>query len=381
DPWHEGFVRGVVEDITTALSDFPWLTVSARSSSSTYKGWAVDIRRAGQSLGVNYILEGSIRDSGDRIRVTARLVDAVDEASLWASHFDIWDDDVVVLQDLITARVVSEIGAKLEQFEIDRTRRLSDIDNPISCYMRGLGSLYKWTREGIENALGHFHKAIQLDPEFPAPYGMSAYCYVQRKSYGWISNRHEANTECLRLVQRASELSGTDGLTLARAAHAVASVVDDPDMGELLIEQALRLNPSLAIGWYVSGWISIFRGDHRRAVDHLTRAKNLSPYDPLLFKMNAALAYAYFFLGNYEQASVFAAKGMRVRPTYLTGMRGAAACHALAGRLDEARMLMARMHQHDPALSLSNLSTLVPFQRSEDMGRWADALGIAGLPE
>ena len=325
DPIREGFVNGLAEDITTALSHYPWLSVSARSTSFTYKGWAVDIREVKQALGVNYILEGSVRESDNNVRVTARLIDAEVGANLWASQFDAWHEDLLALQDRITTRVVSEIGANLEQFEIARARRTVGDRDAVSCYMRGLGSLYTWTQCGVENALGHFRQATHLEPEFAAPYAMAAYCYVQRKSYGWISDRHEELSECARLVQRVAELRTSDPLTLARAAHAIASVIDDAGTGEWLIERSLRLCPNLAAGWYVSGWIKLFQGDHRAAIGHLTRAVQLSPYDPLLFKMHAALTYAYFFLDDYEQASVFAAKALRVRPVYLTAMRGAAA--------------------------------------------------------
>ena len=381
DPSHTGFVNGLVEDITTALSHIPWLAVSARSASFAYSGWAVDIRQVRTGLGANYVLEGSVRDANNRIRVTARLIDTETGSSLWASRFDVWREDVFDLQDLISARVVNEIGARLELREIERAEQSSDSVDPVDHYMRGLGGLYTWTRDGVDRALGQFQQAIRLDPEFAAPYGMAAYCYVQRKSYGWTSNRSKEAVECGDLVQRASELRRADGLTLAKAAHAISVVVDDTDSGEQLVEDALRRHPNLANAWYVSGWIKLFQGDHRLAADHLTRAIKLSPSDTLLFKMEAALSYAHFFLSDYEQASVYAAKALRARPNYLTAMRGAAACQALSGRLGEARRLMSQVRKHDPALCLSNLAELIPFHRSQDVMKWTDALGLAGLPD
>jgi TolB-like protein/tetratricopeptide (TPR) repeat protein len=381
-PEQEGFVSGLVEDITTALSQFPWLSVIARSSSFTYKGWAVDIKHVGRDLGVHYVLEGSVRETANRVRVTARLLDTRTGTHLWANRFDVWHEDIFVLQDQITVSVVGEIGPKLEQLEIERARRKQpETLDPSHCYLRGLGSIYQWTREGMSDALCQFQKAIQIDPEFASAYGMAAYCYVQRKSYGWISDRAQERAECARLAQRASELAMNDGVALSKAAHAVASVVDDVDSGAVLIDRALKLNPGLAAGWYVSGWIRLFLGEPETAIEHLTRAMHLSPFDPLIFKMHAAIGYAYFFIGRYDDASVMVTKAIRARPSYLTAVRGAAASHALAGRRGRAHKLMAQMHELDPALRVSNLSDLIPFRRSEHFLRWADALRKAGLPD
>jgi tetratricopeptide (TPR) repeat protein len=153
------------------------------------------------------------------------------------------------------------------------------------------------------------------------------------------------------------------------------------DSGALFIERALRLNPGLAAAWYVSGWVRLFLGEPATAIEHLTRALRLSPFDPLAFKMHAALAYAHFFAGRYDDASARAASALLTRPNYLTAVRAGAASHALAGRLDKARNLMAHMRKCDPALRISNLTELVPVCRSRDFDRWAGGLHKAGLPD
>ena len=382
DSEHEGFINGIVEDITTALSQFPWLSVVARSSSFAHKGWAVDIRHVRRALGVHYVVEGSVRRSQQCARVTARLIDALTGTCLWANRFEVWHEDIFSLQDQITTNVVGAIGPRLEQVEIERARRKpSESLDSLRCYLLGMGHVYQWSRDGMNDALSLFHRAIQVDPEFASAYGMAAYCYVQRKSYGWITDRARETTECARLACCAAELAKDDASALSKAAHAIASVARDIDSGAVFIDQALKLNPNLAAGWYVSGWMRLFLGDPQLAIEHLTRAVSLSPFDPLTFKMHAALAYAHFFAGRYDDAAAMAGTALRAQPNYLTAVRAAAASHALAGRLDKARQLMAYMRKRDPALRISGLNDLVPLCRSEDFSKWVDGLQKAGLPE
>ena len=382
NPDLEGFVDGIVEDITTALARYRWLSVAARSSSFAHRGWSVDIRHVERDLCVHHVLEGSVRTIEGRVRITARLIDTATLTCRWANRFDLWLEDIVTLQDHITASVVGAIGPKLEQVEIARARRRPpESPDSTGCYLRGMGSLYQWSREGIADALSHFQRAIEIDPEFAGAYGMAAYCYVQRKSYGWITDRAKENAECERLARRAAELAGDDAFALSKAAHAIATVMGDVDSGAVFVEQALRLDPNLAAAWYVSGWIRLILGEPEVAVEHQAHAIRLSPCDPLILKMRAALAYAHFFAGRYDDASTMAASALCVRPTYLTAVRGAAASHALAGRLAESRRLIARMHELDPALRVSNLPDLIPFHRSDHFAKWADALRRAGLPD
>jgi TolB-like protein/Tfp pilus assembly protein PilF len=382
DPEQQPFVDGLVEDITTELSRFCWLSVMARRFGFTHERWAVDIKQARRGFGVHYLLDISVRRAGDRVRVTASLIDTTTETHLWAQRYDARHNDVFSLQDQITTNVVGAIGPKLEQVEIERARQNAHAGlGSVDYYLRGMGNVYKWSRDGINDALSQFHKAIHLDPGFASAYGMAAYCYVQRKSYGWIVDQPKETAECARLAYRTAELAQGDGAALAKAAHAIASVARDIDSGTLFIERALKLNPSLAGAWYVSGWIRLFRGEPRMAIEYLTRAIQLGPCDPLTFKMHAALAYAHFFEGRYDDASTMAANALRTRPNYLTAVRAGAASHALAGRLDKARNLMTHMHKRDPALRISNLMDLLPFFRSQDFTRWAGGLHKAGLPD
>ena len=262
DPAQRYFVDGVVEDITTALSQFRWLFVIARSSSFTYEGRAVDVKQVGRELGVRYVLEGSIRKAANRVRITAQLIDATTATHLWADRFDGAIEDIFDLQDQLTASVVGAIGPKLERAEIERAKRKpTDSLDAYDHYLRGMDKVYQWTRQSIAEALALFHQAIRVDPGYASAYGMAAYCYVQRKSYGWFVDRPEEVAEAVRLARQAAALGKDDAVALSKAAHAFASLIGDAESGVAFIDQALQLNPNLAAGWYVSGWLRIFFGE------------------------------------------------------------------------------------------------------------------------
>jgi tetratricopeptide (TPR) repeat protein len=182
----------MVEDIITNLSRIKWLFVIARNSSFTYKGRAIDVKQVGRELGVRYVLEGSVRKAGTRVRITGQLVEASTGAHLWADRFDGALEDVFELQDHVTSSVVAAIAPKLEQAEIERSRRkpTNNLD-AYDYYLRGVDNLYSQTRESTSEALRLFHKAIELDPEFASAYAMAAFCYSQRKAFGWVTNRSQ----------------------------------------------------------------------------------------------------------------------------------------------------------------------------------------------
>ena len=382
DRKHQEFVHAIVEDISAELSQFCWLSVVARSALNPYEGWTVDIKQSERDSSVHYVLEGSVRRKDKHLRVVARLIDAATGLYLWARRFDLEYGDDFKIQDQITVDVVGAIAPKLEKIEIDRASRSSpEKPDPVQCYLGGLGQVYQWSRDGIDNALSMFRKANELDPEFAPAYGMAAYCYIQRNSYGWIGNRQQETIECEASARRAAALAKNDALTLSKAAHAIAYFVGDLDSGAVFVDQALKANPNLGSAWYVSGWIRLFLGKTKEGTEHLERAICLSSCDPLIFKVRAGLGYAYFLAGRYDEAAALTLDALGARPGYLTAMRGAAASHALAGRLDEARKLMARIHARDPSLRVSSLPDLMPFSREQDFGRWTDGLRKAGLPD
>jgi TolB-like protein len=286
DPEQEYFADGMVEEIITALSRFRNLFVIARNSSFTYKGRAVDVKQVGRELGVRYVVEGSVRKVGNRVRITGQLVDATTGGHLWADRFDGTLEDIFELQDRVTASVVGVIAPRLEQVEIERARRKpTESLDAYDYYLRGKASFHQATNASISEALGLFYRAIELDPEYAAAYGMAAWCYIRRKSNRWMTDPVKEITETARLVRRALDLGREDAVALCTAGHALAYVVGDLDQGAVLLDQAVALNPNLSIALNLAGWVKLFLGELDAAIDFQERAIRLSPRDPQIFLM------------------------------------------------------------------------------------------------
>ena len=223
DPEQEYFADGVVEDIISALSHIRWLFVIARNSSFTYKGRAVDVKQVGRELGVRYVLEGSVRNAANRVRITGQLIDATTAAHLWADRFEGTLDDIFALQDQITASVVGAIAPQLERAEIERAKRKpTESLDAYDYYLRGRTHLNQGTREAIGEGLPLFYKAIELDPDFASAYAMAAWCHFWRKVNGWMTDRTQEIAEGTRLARRAVELGKDDAVALTRGGHALA---------------------------------------------------------------------------------------------------------------------------------------------------------------
>jgi len=381
DPEQEYFSDGMVEEIITALSQMRWLFVIARNSSFAYKGKFPDIRQVGRELGVRYGLEGGVRKSASRVLITGQLIDTATGAHLWASRFEGGLEDAFDLQDSVTSSVIGAIAPKLEQAEIARARRKpTESLDAYDFYLRGMASVYRWTKEGVSEALGLFDKAIERDPSFAAAYGVAAWCYFWRMANGWMTDRPREIAEANRLAAKAAEFGKDDAVALTFGGLALAATSGDMEAGLALIDRALLLNPNLASAWSASGLIRI-NIDPALAIDHLARAMRLSPLDPLMFFMQTYAAAAHLLVGQFDKAWPLAEKATRDQPHYLTAIRIAAASNAMAGRLDEARSYVARALHLDPGLRISTLKDRVPALRAGVLARYVDALRKAGLPE
>jgi TolB-like protein/tetratricopeptide (TPR) repeat protein len=382
DPEQEYFADGVVEDIITALSRFRSLFVIARNSSFTYKGRAVDVKQVGKELGVRYLLAGSVRKSGDRLRIAGQLIDARTGAHLWADRFDGAVANVFELQDEVTDKVVGAINPAVEQAEIDNARRTEKMNpDAYDQYLRGMAQIYLFTREGNEAAFPLFVRATELDPEFATAHAMAGWSFVQRKSHGWSKDYPTEAEQARQYAETAVDLARDDAVVLARAGHTLAYMVGDLDRGKLFIDRALSLNPNLAAAWYVSGWLRIWLGDPELALDHLARVVRLSPRDAMMPGIQGATAFALFFAGRVDEAAALAEEILRERPGFHQALRAAAMSHSLAGRFDEARRAMTRLREVDGRLRISNLRELSPLRREQDIARYEEGLRKAGLPE
>jgi TolB-like protein len=382
DPEQDYFADGVVEDIIAALSRMRWLFVIARNSSFTYKGRAADVKDVGRALGVRYVLEGSLRKTGNKVRITGQLIDTTNGMHLWAERFEGTLEDIFELQDQMAESVVGAIAPQLERAEIERAKRKpTESLDAYDYYLRGIAKLHSGTHESIDAALPLFRQAIELDPEFASAYGMAAWCHFWRKINGWTTDRPREIAEGIRLARLAVEIGRNDAVALTRGGHALAHLASELDGGIALLDRAVLLNPNLASAWFLGGFLRALHGEPDAAIEHLTHAIRLSPLDPELFRMQAGMALAHFFAGRFDAAAAWGEKAVGNLPDFLAAVCVAAASHALAGRTDKAKKTMERMRTLDASLRITNLKEWLPIHRPEDLARLADGLRLAGLPE
>ena len=381
DPEQDYFADGMVEEIITALSRLHWLFVIARNSSFTYKGRAVDVKQVGRELGVRYVLEGSVRKSANRVRITGQLIDASTGAHIWADRFDAAIEDVFDLQDQVTASVVGAIAPKLEQAEIERaTRKPPENLDAYDYYLQGVARVHQATKPANDEALRLFYKAFELDASFASAYGMAAWCCTWRLMNGWMADSGKEIAETARLARRAVELGKDDAVALTMGGFALARIVHELEDGAAFIERALMLNPNLAVGWHLSGWVYLYLGEPEITIERCMRAMRLSPLDPFAYLASSQISAGHFFAGRYDEASSWAEKGLREQPNWAGSARMLAASNALAGRIDQAHKAVARLRQIDPTARVSAVGQR-PYRRPEDLARYEEGLRKAGLPE
>ena len=278
DPEQEYFADGIVEDIITALSRLR-LALCHRAQFELHLQGSRRRREAGgRELGVRYVLEGSVRKSGGRVRITGQLIDAATGAHLWADRFDGALEDIFDLQDQMTASVVGAIAPKLEQAEIERAKRKpTERLDAYDYYLRGMANLHQRTRPATELALQLFYRAIELDPQFASAYGMAAWCYLIRGAQGWVTNRAEDVVEGARLAQQALDLGKEDAVALSSGSFALAFFVHDFDTGALF--RIARVN-STRISHGHGGLQRLDQSLSRRtgsAIKHFDRFQTLEP--------------------------------------------------------------------------------------------------------
>ena len=376
------FADGMVDEIITALSRIRWLFVIARTSSFTYRDRAIDVRQIGRELGVRYVLEGSVRRTENRVRIMPQLIDAQTGAHVWAGRFEGALDNVFELQDRLTAQVVAAIGPKLQQAEVARARhKPTESLAAYDCFLRGMASFQRFTRETTDEALAHFKRAIELDADFATPYGMAALCYCRRKATRWWVDEAKDTADAVRVARKAVEAGHDDLIALTAGGWALAYVGLDLDNGAAFIDRALELGPNFATTWMFSGWTRIFLGEQDTAIKHFAESMRMSPLDPLIVIAQTGTAFAHHLARRQEQAATWAERAFREQPNYFFANVICACTRALDGRSKDARLVMARVREMNPGLRIANLKDLEPLRRPEDLATWADAMRQAGLPQ
>ena len=382
DPDQEYFADGIVEEITAALSRVRTLFVIARNSSFTYKGRAVDIKQVSRELGVRYVLEGSVRKSGNRVRITAQLIEATGGSHIWAERYDGVLEDIFDLQDQITESVVGAIEPRLRSAEIERSKRKRPEDlDAYDCFLRALPHVHAMTAEGNAEALRLLGKAIAFDPHYGSAMALAAWCYCLRPAQGWVAPDEDEAREGTRLARAAIENDRENPETLWLAGYTLAFLGDALDEGLGLIDRSLALDPNAAQAWVFSGWVRTYLGDAETAVEHFEKAMRLSPLDSAAYRAHSGLAFAYLFLQRYDDAATWAAKALQGNLNFSPTHRVLAASLAHADRLDEARAAVERLLALVPDLTVTRFGKFTRFRHPENFALLIDGLRKAGLPE
>jgi adenylate cyclase len=351
DPEQQYFADGMVEEIITALSRIRWLFVIARNSTFTYKGQPVDVKQVGRELGVRYVLEGSVRKGGNRLRITGQLIDAETGVHLWADRFDGSLEDVFELQDRIAVSVAGVIEPTLEAAESRRSasRPTNDL-TAYDLYLRALPLHLSFERTRIIEALDLLNQAISRDPRFGPALALAAWCHVQHETFG-LTDDVEANRRSgLDLAQRALQVAGDDISVLAPAVFAFARFSGGVHPASVLLSDALERNPSSARGWYVRGWLHLWAGQTAVSIEDFETAARLNPRDQSPFA-RYGVGVALYFQKNFDEAVANLLVALQQLPNFVGIQRFLAASYAQMGRMDEAREVVERLRTVTPVVT------------------------------
>jgi adenylate cyclase len=350
DPDQEYFADGMVEEIITALSRIRWLFVIARNSSFTYKGQAVDVKQIGRELGVRYVLEGSVRKAGGRVRITAQLIEAETGAHLWADRFDGSLEAVFDLQDQVAISVAGVIEPALRAAEFQRAMDRPRNDPTVyDLYLRALRAGGSWEKNDYMEALEGLSHATNQDATYGPALALSALYHVSLHGSGWTDDPEASRQKAISLARRAVRNAGDDAVTLGRAAWALAYLGEDIDAATALMDRSLQINPSFADGWRWSGWLKLWAGLPDVAIDHIEKSLRLNPRAPL-GATSMAKGVAHFFARRLDQARIMLLQSLQHHPGWVPTQRFLAACYGHLGQFDEAKIIIERLRALTPVV-------------------------------
>ena len=380
DPEQEYFADGMVEEIITALSRIRWLFVIARNSTFTYKGRAIDVKQVGRELGVRYVLEGSVRKAGQRVRITGQLIDALGGTHLWAGRFDGSVEHIFELQDKVAISVAGVIEPTLRQAEIERARRKRpDNLDAYDLYLRALPYAFTAMPGDAEKALTLLGKAIELEPDYAAAHAIIAWCHEQRYLRGGLNE--DTRAAALYHARQAIAAGGEDAAALATAGFVIAVADHDYETALTALDRSFALSNSCALALGFSSIVRAWNGDDDIAVEQGKLALRLSPFDPFIYLPWVGLAYAHFAAHRFEEAAAAASQAMQANPRFTVPYILRTAALAEIGRSDEARAMVQRLLELEPGITATTAIRSARYAKAENIGALGNALRKAGLPQ
>jgi len=375
DPDQEYFADGLAEDLITSLAALRIYPIISRNSSFAFKGKPADPRQTGRDLGAHYIVTGSVRKIGDRIRVNAELVDSGDGHQLWSGKYDREISDIFEVQDEITAAIAGAVGPALFQSEmLHAIRRAPKNADAWDCVHRGMWHLYRYTREGVAKARAWSARALELQPDSATAYCIIAFSHMYEVIYQWVASREEPLREAMQAAEKAVAADRDDPMALTALGFA-CSLCGFRDRAVAVLERAVQVNPSSALAFWSLGATLTTSGRPDDGIAMVEKAIRLSPQDPLMNEFLFSIGSAHFMAGRYPEAIQFAQRSLDMKSDQPGAWRIIAAASALLGNMDEARRALGHMTRLAPDLTEERMRV---FLREEDVERYVKGLRLAG---
>jgi adenylate cyclase len=378
DAEQEYFTDGMTEDLITDLSKVSGLFVIARNSSFVYKGRSAKVQEIGRDLGVRFVLEGSIRKAGNRVRITAQLIDAGSGGHLWAERFDRDLTDIFATQDEVVEKIVGALAVTLTQGEERRLRRrgTSNVE-AYETWLRARESLSRSTREGVAQARAMHLRAIELDPNFAAPHAGLSLAAISDYVSDWAADPAQALDEAERWARRALELGDQEPVGhLALGSVLVWRRNLEGALAEF--RRMIELDPNFAQGHSATGLALMYASRPAEALEAFAIAKRLDPHHASI--VLHFVAQTYFSLGNYEAAVERLLERIARTPATDSSRMMLASCYGHLGRADDARAAWAELLKVNPDFSLAQRQRVLPYKNAADFQRIVEGLAKAGLP-
>lgn len=378
DVEQEFFSDGITEDLITDLSKVSGLFVIARNSSFAYKGRSVKVQDIAHDLGVRFVLEGSIRKAGNRVRITAQLIDAKNGGHLWAERFDRDLTDIFETQDEVVEKIVGVLAVTLTKREEERlARRGTSNVEAYEAWLRARELLGRGSREAVVQAKARHRRAIEIDPRFAAPHAGLSLASISEYASGWAQDAAQALDDAERWARRAVELDAQEPVShMALGNVLLWRRQHDAALGEC--RQMIAIDPNFAQGHAATGWALMYAGQAAEALEEFAVAMRLDPHHPAI--VLHFVAQAHFSLADYETAAGMLNERIRRNPGTDSSRMLLAACYGHLGRIDEAKAAWAEMLTINPDFSLAQRERVLPYKDARDFQRIVDGLKKAGLP-
>ena len=383
DPTANSIADGLVEEITATLSRIRDFTVIARNSAyAAYRDKTGDLRQVSRKLGVRYVMEGSLRKAGDRVRVTAQLIDAESGIHLWADSYDGVVDNIFDFEDQIAEQVAGALHPSIRAAEIEQARRKRP--DSVAAYdlvLRAMPHLWTHRAEANAEAIRLLDEAHRIDPDYGRASAFAAWARAQQVVYNWADDIAAMRAEGDRLIALAADTVSDDPTALCALSTATMLLFADLDRAQSFVDRALLLDPNLAWGWARRGFLNIYRGQPQEGVACFERAIRLSPLDPFSFNCYIGLGLARFASGQPAEAVEWTRRAMREKVGLTWAYRDLAAFLGAAGKIDEARDAAVKLRQTHRHVTVAEVADALRFMEPSLLARYLDGLRMAGLPE